>query len=426
MKRTELASAFRTVRQTTRDLCQPLCTEDYVIQSMPDVSPPKWHLGHTTWFFERIILERFAENYQSYHPKYYFVFNSYYQSFGQRVARDIRGTLSRPTVEEVYAYRNCVDEQITALIGTMDRQRYAEFADLVELGLHHEQQHQELLVTDVKHILATNPLRPIYQTSQQHTTPQPPEPSPPNFKEIEGGTFEMGAPDRGFAWDNERPRHKIWLTDYGLMDRLVTCGEYLDFIHDGGYRGPLLWLSDGWDTVCANDWQSPLYWEHRNGDWQIVTLAGSRPLNPAEPVAHVSFYEAAAYARWADKRLPTEAEWERAALMQESPPEGNFLESGCYHPVPRGCGTVEDRSGLCQMFGDVWEWTGSAYLPYPGYQQDRGPLGEYNGKFMSNQMILRGGSCATPRSHIRPSYRNFFQCDKRWQFTGIRLAKDLS
>ncbi len=426
MKRSELLSAFQKVRQTTENLCHPLCTEDYVIQSMPDVSPPKWHLGHTTWFFERIILERFAENYESYHPQYYFVFNSYYQSFGQRVSRDIRGTLSRPTVEEVYGYRTFVDQKLKVLIETMDRQRYAEFADLVELGLHHEQQHQELLVTDVKHILATNPLRPIYRAFEEHPTPTSPGQSAPHFHEIEGGIFEMGAPDQGFAWDNERPRHKIWLSDYGLMDRLVTCGEYLDFINGGGYRDPLLWLSDGWDTARENDWQAPLYWERRNGDWQIVTLSGSRPLDLKEPVAHVSFYEAAAYARWAEKRLPTEAEWERAALLGESSLKGNFLENGHYHPVPGGYGAAEDQAGLRQMFGDVWEWTGSAYLPYPGYQQDRGPLGEYNGKFMSSQMILRGGSCATPRSHIRPSYRNFFQCDKRWQFTGIRLAKDLS
>ena len=426
MNRSELLSAFERVRQTTQNLCQPLCTEDYVIQSMPDVSPPKWHLGHTTWFFERIILERFAENHQTYHPQYYFVFNSYYQSFGQRVARDIRGTLSRPTVEEVYGYRSCVDEKLKALIGTIGRQRYAEFADLVELGLHHEQQHQELLVTDVKHILATNPLQPVYLPLEGHQTPKSASQSAPHLLEIEGGLFEMGAPDRGFAWDNERPRHKTWLSAYGLMDRLVTCGEYLEFINDGGYRDPLLWHSDGWDTAAENDWQGPLYWKRRNGDWQIVTLSGSRPLDTEEPVAHVSFYEAAAYARWAEKRLPTEAEWERAALLGESSLEGNFLENGHYHPVPGVCGAARDRAGLFQMFGDVWEWTGSAYLPYPGYQQDRGPLGEYNGKFMSNQMILRGGSCATPRSHIRPSYRNFFPCDKRWQFTGIRLAKDLS
>ena len=293
MNRSELWSAFQTVRQTTRDLCQPLCTEDYVIQSMADVSPPKWHLGHTTWFFERMILERFAEHYRAYHPRYYFVFNSYYQSFGQRVARDIRGTLSRPTVEEVYGYRTSVDERLLRVIEDLDRGRFAEFAELVELGLHHEQQHQELLVTDVKHILASNPLRPSYRACDDDGARKPPAPSPLKFHGLEGGVFEMGAPDQGFAWDNERPRHKTWLSDYGLMDRLVTCGEYLDFINDGGYRDPLLWLSDGWEAVSENGWESPLYWDRRDGDWEIVTLCGSRPLNPEEPVAHVSFYEAA-------------------------------------------------------------------------------------------------------------------------------------
>ncbi len=426
MNRSELLSAFQTVRRTTRDLCRPLCTEDYVIQSMPDVSPPKWHLGHTTWFFERMILEEFADNYRACHPRYYFVFNSYYQSFGQRVARDIRGTLSRPTVEEVYAYRAEVDAKLVGLIGELEQGRYAEFADLVELGLHHEQQHQELLVTDVKHILASNPLRPTYRACDEDGTRRAIEPSLPAFHEFEAGMFEMGAPDRGFAWDNERPRHKTWLADYGLMNRPVTCGEYLDFMKDGGYREPLLWLSDGWDAVIENGWRSPLYWDRRDGDWEIVTLRGSRPLDPAEPVAHVSFYEADAYARWENRRLPTEAEWERAARQPENPLQGNFLENGRFHPAPGGRGSREEQPGMSQLFGDVWEWTGSAYLPYPGYRQDPGPLGEYNGKFMSNQMVLRGGSCATPGSHIRPSYRNFFPCDKRWQFTGIRLAKDLS
>ena len=426
MNRSELSSAFQTVRQTTRDLCRPLCTEDYVIQSMPDVSPPKWHLGHTTWFFERMILEEFADNYRACNPRYYFVFNSYYQSFGERVARDIRGTLSRPTVEEVFDYRTEVDEKLVGLIGGLEQGRFAEFADLVELGLHHEQQHQELLVTDVKHILASNPLRPTYRACDGEGTRRAPEPSPPTFHEFEAGMFEMGAPDRGFAWDNERPRHKTWLSDYGLMDRPVTCGEYLEFMKDGGYREPLLWLSDGWDAVSENGWRSPLYWDRRGGDWEIVTLRGSRPLDPAEPVAHVSFYEADAYARWEDRRLPTEAEWERAARQHGGSLQGNFLENGRFHPAPCGCGSREEQPKVRQLFGDVWEWTGSAYLRYPGYRQDPGPLGEYNGKFMSNQMVLRGGSCATPRSHIRPSYRNFFQCDKRWQFTGIRLAKDLS
>jgi ergothioneine biosynthesis protein EgtB len=385
---------------------------------MPDVSPPKWHLGHTSWFFEQVILERFVQGYQPFSVPYHYIFNSYYDSFGDRVARDCRGTLSRPTVAQVYDYRAAIDERMLALLERIDDQD-PDVPRLVELGLHHEQQHQELLVTDIKHILASNPLHPVYRKP-------PPEDrarvAPPvHWHSVPGGIFELGAPNGGFAWDNEKPRHRMLVSDFVLMDRLVTCGEYLEFMEDGGYSDPLLWLSDGWDARNRQGWQAPLYWVRVDGTWRIGTLAGERDLDPNEPVTHVSFYEAMAYARWAGKRLPTEVEWEKAAATVRAPlTDGNFLEEEYYHPRVR----AHPSEALGQMFGDVWEWTGSAYLPYPGYRQEWGALGEYNGKFMSNQMVLRGGSCATPRSHFRPTYRNFFHCDKRWQFTGIRLAVD--
>jgi ergothioneine biosynthesis protein EgtB len=426
MERQELLAAFDNTRCTTEQICQPLVTEDYVIQSMPDVSPPKWHLAHTTWFFERVILQQFSPHYQPYNERYYYLFNSYYQSFGQRWSRDIRGTLSRPTVKDVYDYRATINERARSFIESAAGKGYQQISKLVELGLHHEQQHQELLVTDIKHILASNPLCPAYKqngvlNSRQRSTLI----LTPEFVAVQGGIFEMGANGNGFAWDNEYPKHKVFVNDFGLMNRLVTCGEYLEFMSDGGYENPLLWLSDGWDQITKEGWKAPLYWERVDNDWQIVTLAGARPINPDEPVSHVSYYEASAFARWAGKRLPTEAEWEKASGLVKTPAScGNFLETENLHPVPLGQAPGVDASGLSQMFGDVWEWTGSSYLPFPGYKQEQGPLGEYNGKFMINQMTLRGGSCATSRDHIRATYRNFFQCDKRWQFTGIRLASD--
>ncbi len=423
MKREALLAAFDQVRETTGRICDPLETEDYCIQSIPDVSPPKWHLAHTTWFFEQVILSRFSKPYKPYNEKYYYLFNSYYQSFGERWQRDIRGTLSRPTVKDVYAYRSAIDQRVREFIQSVDEETYRSVAPLIELGLHHEQQHEELLVTDIKHILASNPLQPSYR--QNGPTHSIVKASPPTFIDIEGGIHEVGAKGEGFAWDNELPRHKTYLNDFRLMNRLVTCGEYLEFINDGGYANPLLWLSDAWELLTRERWEAPLYWMKSDDEWILMTLTGLRPLNPAEPVAHVSYYEAAAYARWANKRLPTETEWEKgASLVPTSPSCGNFLESGHFHPVPLGEAPGVQQQAPSQMFGDVWEWTASAYLPYPGYKQERGPLGEYNGKFMINQMVLRGGSCATPRSHIRPTYRNFFQCDKRWQFTGFRLAED--
>ena len=427
MEQEELVSSYQSVRRMSEEICRPLVTEDYVIQSMADVSPPKWHLAHTSWFFERVILQQYCKGYRPYNDQYYYLFNSYYQSFGNRWRRDVRGTLSRPTVKDVYDYRAAIDERMERLLRGEGED--PEIRRLTELGLHHEQQHQELLVTDIKHILASNPLHPVYRSSTDEQrakgTKQPILPH--RFIEHHGGTFELGAGGKNFSWDNERPRHKIFLNDFSLMSRLVTCREYLEFIKDGGYTNPLLWLSDGWDIVVSNGWEAPLYWERVDSAWCIMTLRGIRPIDLEEPVCHVSYYEAAAYACWAGKRLPLEGEWEiGAAALKISAPCGNFLESETFHPVPLGYAPGANPQGLSQMFGDVWEWTGSAYLPYPGYKQEPGPLGEYNGKFMNNQMVLRGGSCATPRSHIRPTYRNFFQGDKRWQFTGIRLASDIT
>ena len=427
MNRIELSALYQEVRHTTASLCEPLLPEDHVVQSMPDVSPPKWHLGHTTWFFEQLGLQNFVSGYTPFHERYHYIFNSYYESFGRRVARNARGLLSRPPLCEVNQYRAFVDERITALIATCVDRLYPEIARLIELGLHHEQQHQELLVTDIKHIFATNPLHPTYYVPAKRDGGE--SPGTPalavKYLPIEGGIIRVGAPQEGFAYDNERPRHEVLLRDFCLMNRLVTCGEYLEFMQDGGYQSPLLWHSDGWEVVQREGWQAPLYWWEGEGQWKITTLSGTRPVDPHEPVAHVSFYEGAAFARWARKRLPTEAEWERAASTLKTLPScGNFLEDRHFHPVACGQAAGVTSQGLSQIFGDLWEWTGSAYLPYPGYQQEDGPLGEYNGKFMSNQMVLRGGSCATPRNHIRASYRNFFPCDKRWQFSGIRLAKD--
>lgn len=428
MERKELLDSYSSVRRTTECLCQPLLPEDHVVQSMTDVSPPKWHLGHTTWFFEQLILSRFLVPYSPYHEVYAYIFNSYYESFGDRVARNTRGLLSRPPLQEVLNYRSFVDTKIRQLVEEVDEAHYPTLAALIELGTHHEQQHQELLVTDIKHIFASNPLRPVYRSVREPLENASSAGPLPEAKwiGIEGGIFTVGAPAQGFAYDNERPAHSVLLQDFQLMNRLVTCGEYLEFMKDGGYSNPLLWLSDGWDAANQEHWVAPLYWtQNRDGNWEMMTLAGPRLVVLDEPVAHVSFYEADAYARWAGKRLPTEAEWEKAACtLAASSASGNFLEEERFHPVACGRLNASKSSVLLQMFGDVWEWTGSAYRPYPGYQPEAGALGEYNSKFMSNQMVLRGGSCATPRNHIRASYRNFFHCNKRWQFTGIRLAAD--
>jgi ergothioneine biosynthesis protein EgtB len=425
--RSSLLQSYEDIRRTTECICRPLVTEDYVVQSMPDVSPPKWHLGHTTWFFEQFLLQPFAPDYAPRAERYGYIFNSYYHSFGERVAREQRGTLSRPTVSDVYAYRAAVNDGMRKLIANAGAGAHPEVAKLTELGLHHEQQHQELLLTDIRNIFASNPLYPVYANRPQRELPPMGEAAAKaQFCAFEGGLFDMGTSAQEFAWDNERPSHRVFVEPFRLMDRLVTCGEYLEFIEDGGYNQPLLWLSDGWDAVCRDGWQSPLYWINEDGEKRIVTLAGVRALDPSEPVSNVSYYEADAYARWAGNRLPSDAEWEFAAgAVRSTIPCGNFLESGLLNPAPLNP-DVSDRGELSQMFGDAWEWTSSAYLPYPRFRPEPGPLAEYNAKFMSNQMVLRGGSCATPRSHIRSTYLNFFHCDKRWQFTGIRLAEDVA
>ncbi len=411
-----LADRFARVRARTRDLVSTLETEDMVIQTMVDVSPTKWHLAHTTWFFETFLLTPHLPGYTPFHPRYAYLFNSYYVQAGERHCRDKRGYLSRPTVAEILDYRAYVDAAMQRLIEESDDARYETIAPLVEIGMQHEQQHQELLVTDVKHVLSVNPLRPVFRP----TPPRPQRALPAlEWHRFDEGVYEIGLDADGdnFSFDNEGPRHRVYLHDFALASRLVTCGEYIDFIRDGGYERPELWLSMGWAEVQAKNWKEPFYWEpDGHGGYTVFTLGGERAVDPDEPICHVSYYEADAYARWAGARLPTEAEWEVAA--QTTGMEGSYVEAGHFHPV-RAAG-----DGLVQMYGEVWQWTRSQYDPYPGYAAAPGALGEYNGKFMCNQFVLRGASCATSQSHARPTYRNFFPPDACWQFTGIRLARD--
>lgn len=417
--REALVKRYHQVRQFTDRLCQPLMTEDYVIQGMPDVSPPKWHLAHTSWFFETFILALASPGYRSPHASYAYLFNSYYVAAGERHCRPKRGLLSRPTVEEVYRYRAYVDQHMTAFLEGLHGEMLERWSPVVELGVHHEQQHQELLLTDVKYNFACNPLRPAYVSADIPT--HVPAVGPLRWVSFVEGVQWIGHDGQGFAFDNEFPRHRSFVERFELASRPVTNGEYLAFMADGGYERPELWLSMGWDTVQREGWQAPLYWERRDGTWWMMTLAGMRPVREAEPVCHVSYYEADAYARWADARLPTEAEWEVAAMPL--PIRGNFVEHQTFHPVP--ISQIDTAIPLVQIFGDVWEWTQSHYSPYPGYAAAPGAQGEYNGKFMANQFVLRGGSCATSVSHIRPTYRNFFPADARWQFMGIRLARTI-
>jgi len=405
-----LASRYRAVRAATERLCEPLSAEDCQVQSMDDASPVKWHLAHTSWFFETFVLERMA-GYRPFHPDFRVLFNSYYQTVGRQHPRPQRGLLSRPTLDEVLAYRAHVDAHMLSLLET----RRDVDTDVVMLGLQHEQQHQELILTDAKHMLSCNPLRPAYRDG-----PHAPrvESTPLGWQPFAAGIQWIGHDGRGFCFDNEQPRHRVFVEAFELAPRPVTNEEFLAFIDDGGYERPELWLSDGWSTVQARGWRAPLYWERRDGVWYVMTLAGLRTLRVDEPVCHVSLYEADAFARWAGARLPREAEWEVAAAGVNV--DGNFVESGWLHPAPVGTGAPV----VGQLFGDVWEWTQSAYSPYPGYQPPAGALGEYNGKFMCSQLVLRGGSCATPRDHVRATYRNFFPPDARWQFSGIRLARD--
>jgi len=417
--REALVERYHQVRRFTEQLCQPLMTEDYVIQAMPDVSPPKWHLAHTSWFFETFILALACPGYRSPHASFAYLFNSYYEAVGERHCRPKRGILSRPTVEEVYRYRAYVDQRATAFLEGLHGETLERWSRIVELGLHHEQQHQELLLTDVKYNFACNPLRPAYVTAD--ISPHVPTVGPLRWVSFLEGVYWIGYDGKGFAFDNESPRHRSFVERFELASRLVTNGEYLAFMTDRGYERPELWLSMGWDTVQRERWQAPLYWEQQDGTWWMMTLAGMRPVREAEPVCHVSYYEADAYARWADARLPTEAEWEVAAIPL--PIRGNFVEYQNFHPVP--ISQIDTTVPLVQIFGDVWEWTQSHYSPYPGYTASAGALGEYNGKFMANQFVLRGGSCATSVSHIRSTYRNFFPADARWQFMGIRLARTI-
>ena len=405
-----LLAAYSEVRELTAELCRPLAVEDYVIQSAPECSPAKWHLAHTTWFFENFLLAPLLPGYRAFHPQYSYLFNSYYETVGTFFPRPMRGLLSRPTVDDVFGYRAHVDGHMHNLIAGLDPQRDAASVSRVTLGLHHEQQHQELLLTDLKNLLALNPLRPVYRQAED----QPPAPANKlTWLEFPAGIYSAGSDGKGFSFDNETPRHRVFLERFALATRPVSNGEYMEFIEAGGYANPALWLSDGWRKVNEAGWQAPQYWERTDGQWWHMTLSGFQRVDPQAPVCHVSYFEADAFARWAGKRLPTEFEWETAAASL--PAAGNLLDSGRLHPSAAG-------NTSHQLFGDVWEWTSSAYSPYPGYQPLAGSLGEYNGKFMVSQLVLRGGSCVTPRSHIRATYRNFFYPGDRWQFMGLRLA----
>jgi ergothioneine biosynthesis protein EgtB len=406
-----VADRFCHVRAETERLCDRLEVEDYQLQSMPDCSPPKWHLAHTTWFFEEFILARSESEYRPFHPVFSFLFNSYYESIGMRWPRPNRGLLSRPKVSEIREYRQQVNERILALITTADENMLRTISTRIELGINHEQQHQELLLTDVKHAFGLNPLKPEYappiDLKISNTT------LTTRWKRFGSSVRELGHDGVGFAFDNEGPRHGVFVRAFEIAASAVTAGAYLMFIDDGGYDRPELWLSDGWAARCRNRWTAPLYWDATDGRWSVFTLRGVRELQLCEPICHLSYYEADAYARWAGVRLPTEAEWEITAADYAI--EGNFLDSAALHPT-----------GGEHFFGDVWVWTASPYTAYPGFRTEAGALGEYNAKFMCNQMVLRGGSCVTPAGHIRCTYRNFFPPDSRWQFSGLRLAKDIA
>jgi len=408
-----LIHRLATVRARTASLCEPLETEDYVVQVIAAVSPPKWHLAHTTWFFETFILLPFLPNYRVFDAAYAHLFNSYYESAGTFFPQPQRGLLSRPTVAEVYHYRAHVDEALQTLLDNLPQQVSNEILTRVELGIEHETQHQELLLMDIKYNFSINPLQPAYQPPKPLAAASVPEIT---WHEFAGGVVEIGHDGTDFCFDNERPRHKTLLQDFRLASRLINNGEYLAFINGGGYQRAELWLSDGWQIINTQQWSAPLYWTKQEQDWQQFTLFGMQQLNMQEPVAHLSYYEADAYARWAGKRLPTEAEWEHAAFLQ--PIKGNFLESGALHPL------AASKPQLGQLYGDLWEWTQSAYSPYPGFNPLPGTLGEYNGKFMSGQMVLRGGCYASAQDHIRASYRNFYRPADRWMFSGLRLAED--
>jgi ergothioneine biosynthesis protein EgtB len=413
-----LAERYNACRRQTDSLAASLTAEDQMVQSCADASPTKWHLAHTAWFFETFILSQHLPGYRALNPQYRDLFNSYYNAVGRQPDKALRNTFSRPGLEEVQKYRHHVDEHMTNLLRS--EAASGSVLQLTEVGINHEQQHQELLVTDIKHAFWTNPLRPAYQPAAAAASTETSAPVQRAQAHAEG-LREVGAAPGTFHFDNEAPRHRVYLPRFRFASRPATCGEYLAFIDDRGYQRPELWLSEGWKAVQAHGWSVPLYWEKDGDAWLQFTCSGMRKVRAAEPVCHISYYEADAFARWAGARLPTEFEWEIAA--EQLPVEGNLLESEGFHPnvAPAANG---DPAAVLQVFGDVWEWSSSAYLPYPGFKPAAGALGEYNGKFMSNQMVLRGGSCVTPRSHIRASYRNFFPPETRWQFSGIRLADD--
>jgi ergothioneine biosynthesis protein EgtB len=416
--RTELPRRYLEVRAFSRNICGTLEPEDCVVQTMPEASPTKWHLAHTSWFFETFVLKQFFTTYESQHPQYGFLFNSYYNAVGPFYSRPHRGLLSRPTLKELFRYRADIDGLVSQLIESADEGLLAKLEPVIMLGLHHEQQHQELMLTDIKSVFWHNPLRPAFRARDRKA----PGPAPTSkWMQFNEGLYWVGHEGPEFSYDNEGPRHCVFVQAHELASRLVTNAEFLAFMDDGGYRRHELWLSLGWNTVKERGWNAPLYWEQRDGKWHNMTLAGMAEVVPEEPVCHVSLFEADAYARWAGARLPTEEEWETAST--ELPLTGNFSESEIFHVTPLASPSVAGKPA--QMFGDVWEWTRSSYSPYPGYSPVAGALGEYNGKFMCNQYVLRGGSCATSQSHIRHTYRNFFPPDTRWQFAGIRLAKDL-
>ena len=417
-----LREQFEASRDATLGLCVPLELEDYGLQSMPDASPVKWHLAHTTWFYEEFLLREHEPGHAPFDAAYRTLFNSYYQSVGAAFARPDRGKLSRPTVATVLRYRRHVEERVSRLLDDVDAhgrcgQRAAAIAALVRLGIAHEQQHQELILTDLKHAFALNPLHPAYRRRERG---DPSEAAPAGFHRFAGGLTPIGHSGRAFAFDNETPRHRVFLAPFQLADRLVSNAEWREFIDDGGYREPRLWLAEGWDLVQREDWRRPIYWDA--GLESEFRLTGDRALEPDAPVVHLSYFEAEAFARWAGARLPTEQEWEVAASML--PVEGNFLEQRRWHPVAAGSGAGGMRPRIQQLFGDAWEWTRSPYVPYPGFRPLPGAVAEYNGKFMSSQVVLRGGSCATPVASMRATCRNFFPPAARWQFSGLRLAKD--
>jgi len=414
MRGKDAAAYFLSIRDRTNLLASRLSDADATVQSMPDASPAKWHLAHTTWFFETLLLEPHLRGYRGFNRSFGLLFNSYYESLGARHPRALRGLLTRPSLDTVLAYRTHVDHAVMLLCsGDLN----AETAQLLELGCHHEQQHQELLLTDILHLFANNPLKPAY-FEDLPVARAGPTPTSNQYIGFSGGCVGIGHEGPSFCFDCEGPRHRVWLEDYKLANRLVTNREWLEFIADGGYGNPLLWLSEGWATVQQRGWTAPLYWERTLDGWRTMTLAGPRAIDPDAPVTHISLFEADACARWSGMRLPTEFEWENAA--RSVPVTGNFADSGFLAPQPAG----ETTAQPCQMFGDVWEWSLSAFAPYPGFHSAEGAVGEYNGKFMSGQFVLRGGSCVSPSGHVRASYRNFFPPDARWQFSGVRLAAD--